>query len=251
MNVLITGASGFIGSHLIKFFQERYINVIALTRDKRKFKNNHLKVIEELEDISKDDSIDAIINLAGAPIDRHWSDSYKKILLNSRIDVTQELYKLVARLHVKPKTVISASAVGYYGSRSGDNILNENSEHNSEFTHTLCNQWEKEALKIETLGCSVFIIRLGVVLGKNGGLLKKVLPLFKVGLGGKIGSGKQYISWVHMHDVLQAVLFLLESTNNSTSIYNLTSPSPVTNLAWTAVIADTLNRPTFNLRHIR
>ena len=241
MNILVTGASGFIGRNLLALFHEKNINVVALTRNKNNFYDKRIKVVSSLDSIANDYRIDAIVNLAGAAIDKRWTPSYKNTLLESRINVTSAIYSLVARLDHKPMTIISASAVGYYGS-SGDVIIKENAKPNPEFTHDLCRKWEKEALKIKEFGCKVAIIRLGVVLGKNGGMLKKVLPPFKLGLGGKIGSGKQYISWVHMHDVLQAIVFLLESSDDNL-FYNLTSPKPVTNSEWTSILASAVNRP--------
>jgi len=241
MNILITGASGLIGRNLITFFHEKNINITALTRNKSKFNDNRLNIIENLKEIPNNYTCDAIINLAGSPIDKRWSRLYKKTLLNSRLDITKALYTLIARLDIRPKTVISASAVGYYGSLN-DNVIDESSKPNQGFTHELCRLWEQEALKIRTLDCRVFIIRLGVVLIKDSGMLRKILPPFKIGLGGKIGSGKQYISWIHIHDVLRAVFFLLES-NNSTVIYNLASPFPVTNSEWTESLSSLLKRP--------
>ena len=155
MNILITGASGFIGSHLIAFFQTKGFELSVLTRDKNRLNNrfNHhqLNIVESLDEIADDFEFDVIINLAGAPIDQRWSEAYKQQLIDSRIKMTQSLYQLIARLNSKPKTLISASAVGYYGSH-GDEVLDEtakpNSKSNSEFTNQLCQQWEDQAFKI-------------------------------------------------------------------------------------------------------
>lgn len=240
MNILISGGSGFIGRNLIDSFLKKNIKITVLTRNKNKFNNSRLNIIEKLEEVQKNSVFDAIINLAGAPIERRWSESYKEKLIMSRINTTESIYKLVSRLEVKPRILISASAIGYYG-RHGDEPIDENSKPSEEFTHQLCKKWEKAALKVEDFDTRVCIIRLGVVLGENGGVLKKTLPLFKMGLGAKIGSGKQYFSWVHIEDVVSAIHFLFHG-KNTRGIYNLTSPNPVTNLEWTQVLASTIKR---------
>lgn len=243
MNILVTGASGFIGKHLLTLCKQQEIDVIALTRDKSQFAGKDIKAIESLAEIADDDILEAIINLAGARIDKRWSARYKDTLLASRCDTTKALYSLVERLQVKPKTLLSASAVGYYGDQN-DATINETSPPRQEFTHELCNLWEQEALKISTFGTRVAIMRFGVVLDKKSAMLRKVLPPFYMGLGGIIGSGDQYMSWIHIDDVMHAILFLL-NTQNSHIIYNVTSPFPVTNKEWTKALSRALHRPAF------
>ena len=240
MKVLITGASGYIGSALIPALKQKNFQIIALSRDAKKIHDPELQVLEHLEDIPSAYPLDSIVNLAGAPIDKRWSDSYKNVVLRSRIEVTQSLYRLVARLKRKPKTVISASAVGYYGNQ-GSGVLDENSRSFGGFTHQVCKQWEQQAQKMMELGTSVSIIRLGVVLGKECRILKKLLPVFYMGLGGRIGSGEQYISWVHVDDVVRAMLFLLERKDEG-RVYNLTAPGAVTNAQWTRSLSRALHR---------
>jgi uncharacterized protein len=244
MNILITGATGFIGTALIKAFQKKNNHISILTRDKTHVSQNNLNVFESFESIDEIPSnavFDVIINLAGAPISKRWTRNYKKKLIESRVSVTHSIYDLVKKLDTKPKIMLSASAVGYYGNQDNKTVLEDSEPHN-EFTHQLCSLWEQEALALKTLGVHVIIIRLGVVLGRNGGMLKETSPIFKMGLGGKLGTGKQYLSWVHIDDVVQAIQFLLTKTPSS-AIYNLTAPYPVTNAYWTKTLANALKRP--------
>lgn len=243
MNILITGASGFVGKALTTFLAGKNMRVIGLTRNKATLVHSQCKAIESLTEIDNADEIDAIINLAGAPIDKRWSAKYKRTLINSRVNTTKALYELVKRLKHKPKTILSASAIGYYGNNNSAVELTEDSPFQAGFTHDLCAAWEQEALKLKEFGCNIAVLRLGVVLG-NGGMLKKVLLPFKLGLGGVIGTGAQCFSWVHIDDVINAIWFLLNAQNLSTA-YNLTAPNGVTNKQWTKALAKALNRPAF------
>jgi uncharacterized protein (TIGR01777 family) len=241
MNILITGGTGFVGSHLIEYLLVKGCNITILTRDKGNVTSG-IRAIEDINEISQSERIDVIVNLAGAPISKRWSEKYKQELINSRVNTTKSTVALIKKLKNKPDVLISASAIGYYGSQD-DTPLNEEAHPRNEFTHQLCKKWEAEALKAEKLGVRVCITRLGVVLGKNGGALKEMLPPFKIGLGGKIGSGKQYFSWVHIDDVISAFAFLVESKKQS-GIYNLTTPNPVTNSEFTKALGKQLKRLT-------
>lgn len=242
MNILITGGTGFIGRKLVQYLVEKGNNITVLTRNKNKLSRD-IKAILDVSEIENTDKIHAIINLAGATISKRWSKEYKQELIDSRVSTTKNIVSLIERLEEKPEVLINASAIGYYGSQ-GDRILDEDSQPNDEFTHQLCKKWENEALIAEKHGVRVCIARLGVVLGKNGGALKQMLPAFKMGLGGKIGDGKQYFSWVHIDDVISGFYFLIENKNAS-GVYNLTSPNPVTNDNFTKALGNVLNRPTF------
>ena len=241
MNVLITGGTGFIGSYLVEYLLGKSCNITILTRDKRKVSSG-IRAIEDVNEIKPSEKIDVIVNLAGSPINKRWSDKYKQELVDSRINTTKSVVSLIKKLKKKPEVLISASAIGYYGSQD-DSILDEDANPRNEFTHQLCKKWENEALKAEELGVKVYITRLGVVLGKKGGALKQILPPFKIGLGGIIGSGKQYFSWVHIHDVISAFSFLVENKKQS-GIYNLTAPYPVTNSIFTKTLGKHLKRLT-------
>jgi uncharacterized protein (TIGR01777 family) len=168
---------------------------------------------------------------------------YKQELFDSRVNSTKDIISLIKKLNQKPDVLISASAIGFYGSQD-DTPLDEEAHPQNEFTHKLCKKWEIEAIKAEKLGVRVCITRLGVVLGENGGVLKKLLPPFKMALGGKIGSGKQYFSWIHIDDVISAFSFLVENKKQS-GIYNLTAPNPVTNLEFTKALGKQLKKPTY------
>jgi hypothetical protein len=203
--------------------------------------------IENLDEIKNDEKINYIINLAGEGIaSKRWSKEQKQILIDSRVNITQNIYQLVGKLKTKPRTLINASAIGFYGS-CADEELDENSPAKSEFTSKLCSLWEGEAKEIENLGVRVCILRFGIVLGKNGGALAKMLPAFKIGLGGRIGSGKQFMSWVHIDDVIGVINFVVLNENLS-GVFNVTSPNAVCNSDFTKTLARTLDRPAiFNM----
>lgn len=242
MNILITGGTGFIGSAITKFFLGQNNNVTILSRNKLKILSP-VRAIESIDQINTNDKINVIINLAGSPINKKWDEDYKKTLVGSRVEVTKNVISLIRSLEQKPELLISASAIGYYGSNNSE-YLDESSLYTDDFTHKLCNLWELEAGKAEELGVRTCITRLGVVLGSSGGALKQMLPLFKLGLGGKIGTGEQNFSWIHMDDVIGAFNFLISNTDQK-GIYNLTSPNPVTNDQFTVALGRELKRPTF------
>ena len=246
LNILITGGTGFIGTELISSLNSEQNTFYILTRaanvfNKKKLTKN-IFYINSLNKIDNTAKIDVIINLAGAPIDKRWTKSYKKILFSSRIDTTKNIINLIKRLNDKPKVLINASAIGYYGSQ--DKTLDEKSDYKDCFTHQLCAQWEDIARTAENYGVRVCIARLGVVLGKNGGMLKKISLPFKLGLGGKLGSGEQYFSWIHIDDVIN-IFKLFINDNSFNGAYNLTSPNPVTNYEFTKSIGKLMHRPTF------
>ncbi|MDG1436293.1 MAG: TIGR01777 family oxidoreductase, partial [Rickettsiaceae bacterium] len=239
MNILITGGTGFIGLELTKFFFNEGHNLIILSRGRINVPN--ARIINSIEEINLNEKIDVIINLAGASINKRWNDSYKNLLINSRLEVTNNLLLLVNSLKTKPDLLISASAIGYYGAQNNE-YIDEESTVTNDFSHKLCDLWEKEAKKIENIGVRTCITRLGVVLGK-GGMLKQTLPIFKLGLGGKIGSGEQFFSWVHIDDIKHAFDFFIKDTSQK-GVYNLTSPKPCSNYIFTKKLGRVINRPT-------
>ena len=240
MNILITGGTGFIGSALTNFFLRQGHNIIILSHNATELQK--VRIIKSIEQINPDEKIDVIINLAGAPINKRWSDSYKELLISSRLEVTQNLILLIKSLKIKPDVLISASAIGYYGTQN-HKYIDEKSSYIDDFTHKLCDLWESEARKAEKLGVRTCVARLGVVLGKNGGALKEMLPVFRLGLGGKVGSGNQFFSWVHLDDVISVFNFLIENKKQK-GIFNLTSSNPITNYRFTRILGRILNRPT-------
>ncbi len=253
MNILITGGTGFVGKyiicHLLKGNPEIQ-KIFILTRNPKKANktfnkfDDRILTIDKLQKISAVEKIKIIINLAGEPIaNKRWSKKQKEILRSSRTKIIDEIDELVVKLRVKPKLVISASAVGFYGSQKTENALDEESkEISEEFTHFLCKEIEEKALKIQSSLTRVCVLRFGIVLGKNGGALKKMLPAFKFGLGGKIASGNQIMSWIHIHDLIYGIQFLIENENLH-GIFNFTSPNSVKNQDFSKILAKTLNRP--------
>ena len=242
MNILITGGTGFIGSTLTKFFLQQNNYITILSRGTSKVLKT-VRVIESINQINANEKINIIINLAGSPINKKWNKTYKELLISSRVEVTKSLITLIKALKEKPDLLISASAIGYYGTQNNE-YLDETSSYIDDFTHELCNLWELEAQKAQELGVRTCITRLGVVLGKNGGALEKILPLFKLGFGGNIGSGKQFFSWIHIDDVIGIFNFLILNKEQK-GIYNLTSPNPITNSQFTKALSAKLKRPDF------
>ncbi len=242
MNYLITGGSGFVGQNFIKTLKEDD-KIFVLSRNSKKNLGQNVKTIHFLNFFKNHNQIDVIINLAGEPIaNKRWSKKQKEILIESRIKTTQKIIGLISRLKQKPKILISASAIGFYGS-FGNEKLDENSRPKQEFTHFLCKQWEIEAKKAEKYGVNTCITRFGIILGKDGGALKKMLPAFKFGLGGKIASGEQFMSFVHIEDAVLALKFLINK--NLTGTFNITTPAAVKNTEFTKILGAKLNRPTF------
>ena len=228
--IAITGASGFVGTSLTKYFSDLGYKIIPISRD---ILNNNKKLEETLN------QTDIVINLAGANIINRWSESYKKLLYSSRIDTTSKIVNAINSIQNKPKLLISTSAVGIYDNKS---TYDENGSFSNDFLSTLCQNWEKEALKAKNETTKISIFRFGIVLGKDGGALQKMITPFKLGVGGVIGSGNQAFSFIHIEDLLNAYKFVIE--NEYEEVFNLTAPVPTTNKGLTKALGKTLNRPT-------
>ncbi|MDO9478168.1 MAG: TIGR01777 family oxidoreductase [Pseudohongiella sp.] len=243
-HVLITGGTGFVGVPLTANLIDHGWQVTVLVRDyarARQILGAAPTLIRNLDEIQNSDQIDVMINLAGAGIaDQRWSHDRKKILLDSRVQTTRGLVALAQRLETRPALLISASAIGFYGS-SDERPLDESAAGGDEFTHELCKRWEEEASKAEALNMRVCIMRLGVVLGTGGGMLGRLLPIFKLGLGGRTGTGRQYLSWVHRDDVIRVIDWLIQS--DVSGVFNVTAPEAVTNTRFSQQLAESLNRP--------
>ncbi len=197
-----------------------------------------------MKTLSESDHFDAIINLAGAPIfGKCWTDERKQILLHSRIDTTQDLVQFIARAQSKPEVFLSGSAIGFYGNQ-GDTILDESSPGHDDFGHQLCVKWENEAEKTKEYGVRVCLLRTGLVIGKKGGFLQPMILPFKLGLGGRLGSGKQWMPWIHIDDHVAICLVLFNNTELE-GAFNLTAPNPITNQVFAQTLARTLHRPAF------
>ncbi len=253
-NYLITGGTGLIGSVLVDQLCQSHSSIIVLTRDTRKAVQklgNTINAVNNLNEIPANIHFDYVINLAGEPIaGKRWSSRQKLRLWQSRIDLTNQLVDWMRNLNHPPKAMISGSAVGWYGNGE-DQELNEHSQAHVEYTHTLCDAWENAAREATSLGVRVCLIRTGLVLTPAGGFLSKLLLPFKLGLGTRLGNGKQYMSWVHIEDLIRAMTFLIgegipdEDKSLKSGVFNLASPNPVTNAEFTTMLAKQLRRPAF------
>ena len=245
MKILITGGTGFIGSALTRSLTEQGYEVTVLSRNPdsvEKICGPGIKALNNLNQLKPEDTFQAIINLAGAPIfDARWSDARKQIIRDSRIGLTRQLVASMARMTVKPELLISGSAIGYYGDQ-GDTVLTEQSATHKDFSEQLCTDWENEAKKAEQLGVRVCLIRTGLVLAEGGGLLKRMLLPFRLGLGGRLGDGQQWMSWIHRQDWI-AIARLMITDSSMQGAYNATAPNPVTNSEFARTLAHCLNRP--------
>jgi uncharacterized protein len=243
VNILITGGTGFIGRALVRDLLRQEFRVTVLVRD---YAAARLKLgvgpelVRSLDEIDAAVYFDCVFNLAGAGIaDQRWSLARKQVLVDSRVQTTRALVHLFHRLQRAPACLLSASAVGFYGA-GRDEKLTEKSAGNSEFTHDLCRHWEEAARAAEACGTRVCLLRLGVVLGP-GGMLARLLPFYRFWLGGKLGDGKQMLSWIHRDDVIAIMVWLMKSQLDG--IFNVTAPEPVSNQEFNNALAAALRRP--------
>jgi uncharacterized protein len=195
-----------------------------------------------LNDEVDNENIDAVVNLAGENIFGRWTKKKKKRIFDSRVNATKSLCKLLSSLDKPPKVLVSASATGYYGDR-GDDMLTEESRSSVGFLSDLCKDWEEATQIAKESGIRVVNLRLGIVLSSSGGMLSKILPLFKVGLGGRIGNGNEYMSWIGLDDLLGLILYTIVDETISGPI-NAVSPNPITNADFTMTLGKVLSRPT-------
>ncbi|MCK9473817.1 TIGR01777 family oxidoreductase [Sulfurimonas sp.] len=233
LKIAICGKSGLVGSKIEEFFNPQHNEIVGL------------KVREDstIESIAEQlDKCDVLINLSGTTILARWSDAYKKKLRSSRIDTTKKLVDAIKICKEKPKLFLSASAVGIYESNI---VQDDNSQkYDDDFLSALCLEWEAEAKKAQPLGVRVVQMRFGVILAKDGGAMSKILPPFRMGVGGKLGDGKQMVSWIHIEDLLRAIAFIIKTPAITDSV-NFTSPHPLSNIEQTKILGKVLKRPTF------
>jgi len=242
-NVLVTGASGFIGSHLLPYLLSRDYAVIGLTRQKNKISNHpDLSWVQSLEDL-KTDRIDYVINLAGENIGQsRWTATRKQQLIQSRVEVTHQLYRYLEKRQIFPKRIISGSAVGYYGidpSEQWSTMCTEQSAPQSIFMSELCQLWEQAALSFQQQNTK--IVRFGIVFAKKGGILPRMLLPIKLNIVGRIGHGRQPVVWVHVQDVLRAIEFLMSKETGS-QIFNVVCPEKMTQGQFAQTAAQQLHR---------
>ena len=249
MKILVTGSAGLVGTALVRDLQRTGHTVCRLVRP-----GSRAEAIRGSEgfDVRWDPATgelgaagvgaDAVVNLAGASIaEGRWTPERKRLLRTSRVDTTRALVNALARMEARPRVIVSASAVGIYGNR-GDEMLTEESKPGSDFLSEIAMEWEAEAEKAEALGIRVVLARFGVILDKKGGALPKMARPFRLGVGGKIGRGQQWMSWVSLQDVIAILRFALENGTVRGPI-NVVSPEPVRNADFTRTLAKALHRP--------
>ncbi|MGA9664818.1 MAG: TIGR01777 family oxidoreductase [Gallionella sp.] len=245
MHILITGGTGLIGRHLCKALiaEGHQLTVLSRTPDSvTSLWGAGVHAMAGLDEWRPDRTFDAVINLAGeAIIDARWSERRKQALWDSRVTLTEGLVRHIAAARHRPGVLLSGSAVGYYGNR-GDALLDESAAAGDDFAARLCKAWEEAARGAEQLGARVCLLRTGLVLARDGGLLGRMLLPFKLGMGARLGDGKQWMSWIHIDDYVAMVLNLLRDAH-ARGPYNITAPQPVTNTQFTTTLAAAMHRP--------
>lgn len=245
MKILISGASGFIGSALVSFLEAQQHQIMKLVRKKNDNYKNEIfwdPTREEI-DLSALEGFDAVIHLAGESIMGFWTVAKKEKIRQSRVQGTNFLCKSLLKLKQAPLVFICASAVGYYGDR-GDEILTEESQKGNDFLANVCNEWEEATYPLAKSGVRTINLRIGFVLSEKGGGLKAMLPAFKWGFGGKLGTGEQFMSWIALDDLIRIFDYVIHQERIAGPV-NAVSPNPVKNQIWTKTLGHLLHRPTF------
>jgi uncharacterized protein (TIGR01777 family) len=245
MNLLLTGGTGLIGRALCRYWREQGHQLWVWSRTPERVAQlcgegvQGIARLDELNGVT----LDAVINLAGAPIaDRPWTQARRRILWGSRVTLTEQLVQWLAERSQRPPLLISGSAVGWYGD-GGDLALDEAAPvQHEDFASRLCQAWEEQARHAETLGMRVVLLRTGLVLAPEGGFLARLLPLFRLGLGGIQGSGKQWMPWIHLRDQVALIDHLLHQAN-AEGVYNACAPEPQRNQQFVSALASALRRP--------
>src|SRR5580658_7073534 len=245
MKCVISGGTGFIGRRIVERLlrDQHYVGVWSRRpgREKRaavaSFSWDPLQGEPPAESLN---SMDAVIHLAGEPVAQRWNAEVKRRIRDSRVLGTRALVDAIARVRHKPKVLVCASAIGWYGDR-GDEILTESSTPGSGFLADVCRGWEEEAARATEIGLRVVRLRIGFVLGTNGGALAQMVPAFRAFVGGRLGSGKQWMPWIHVNDVAEMFVHAVE--HEISGVWNATSPNSVTNAAFTREMGQALHRP--------
>ena len=245
MTYLITGASGFVGRTLIDNLLKRGDSIQYLGRKRSQALPEeaifHPWAPGEVPHLGDIGQVHGVFHLAGEPVAQRWTEEVKKRIYSSRVEGTRNLVNALRKLEQRPTVLVSASAVGYYGDR-GSEMLTEDRTPGNDFLAEVCKDWEQEAFRAHDLGTRVVPIRIATVLGHNGGALKQMLPPFRLGIGGRFGNGKQWMSWIHLDDLVRLLLFAVDSPALDEPL-NGSSPQPVTNAQFTDALAHALHRP--------
>jgi uncharacterized protein (TIGR01777 family) len=242
MHHLITGGSGFIGSALCRSLVADGHRVTVLTRNIERARGRVPEAVFLIDRLDFAEDVDAVVNLAGENLaGGRWTAARKHEFLGSRIGTTKRLLDWIDRQERAPTVLVSGSAIGWYGPR-GDEEVDEDADAGNDFSAHLCRDWEAEAIKAETLGVRVCRLRTGIVLGADGGALKKMLLPFRAGIGGRMGTGRQWMSWVARADLVALIRWLIDH-DSARGAYNGTAPTPVTNAEFARSLGAALNRP--------
>jgi uncharacterized protein (TIGR01777 family) len=245
MKVLITGASGLVGKELQKSFAAKGYEMLLASRSEPK-DDTHIKwsIEEGFSGPEKLEGIDVVVHLAGENVSGlRWTDEKKKAIRDSRVLGTRNVVDAISKLKKKPHTFIASSAIGFYGER-GDEEVTESSAAGDNFLAVVCKEWEAESRRAEDAGIRTVLLRTGIVLSKDGGALATMLTPFKLGVGGVVGSGKQWMSWISLEDEIAVINFAIENENIRGAV-NAVSPNPATNEEFTKTLGEVLYRPTF------
>lgn len=239
MDILITGGTGFIGQRLCTALLAQGHRVQVLTRNPGKPAPPGVQYVGRLDDVGP---VQAVVNLAGEPLtEGRWNAARKQAFLDSRLGTTRALLAWMRTLPTPPQVLVSGSAIGYYGPRDAT-ALDESALAGADFAATLCRQWEAEALTAESFGVRTCVLRTGIVLDRDGGALARMLPPFRLGLGGPMGDGNQWMSWIHREDLVGMILWLLGNAA-ARGAYNGTAPAALTNAEFARTLARVLGRP--------
>lgn len=248
MKVLVTGASGFIGSALCDSLLVRGDTVVGLTRDPERARGTNPSIAWHAWEPTLErppaiafEGVNGVVNLLGEKINQRWTDDAKRRIMESRRTGTHNLIGTIAGLQRKPRVLVNQSAIGYYGDR-GEAIVDESAGPGESFDSEVVREWEKAAHEVDGAGVRLAIVRTGHVLDPSGGFLKQLLTPFKLGVGGPLAGGNQYVSWVHIDDEVGILLWALDSEKVSGTV-NSTAPNPVTNKAFSKALGRTINRP--------
>jgi uncharacterized protein len=250
MKILVTGATGLVGTALVRALASDGHTVCRLVRPQTKTEGETHGSFDVAWNPETGElggaavGADAVVNLAGASVaDGRWTESRKRLLRTSRVDATRALVAALGKMNAKPSVLISASAIGFYGNR-GDEVLTESSVSGSDFLSDLARDWEAEALRAEAFRTRVALARFGIILSRQGGALPKMMLPFRLGVGGKIASGRQWMSWVALNEAVEILRFALVNRDARGPV-NVVAPEPVPNLKFMRAVAEALHRPAF------